>query len=667
MWRIIAVLGALVVLGLGCGRSQGSLLLLQEVPDVGSITIEGNRRFSDGELKGLMTLQEASFIRPFASRQFSTRQLDTDILAILTHYYRHGYLRARVHSRQTVRRGDEVDIALHLTEGGQVLVASIALLPEWEAPPLVERGVDPASLRRRVTLKEGRPFDPFRLEDDRRAILGFLRDRGFLLAEVRPDVHFEGDRALVFLVVEPGESYRVNSVNVLPTIPEDADSTAPAPRLQVGRTYLLRVVEVEPGDTYRQSEILKSQEQLLQTGYFNDVRWRTTGVDTARRTVDLEFRVNQRKLHWIEGGVGISSDNRIRVTGTWGTRAFTRIGMRLALVSRTDLDMDRGVGSYIDEHDTELLLRQSNVLGTRWEGQPSTSFTHDREEDYEQNIVGAGVAFRRRLTGLRDQVVLGLENRWVNNTAEAAAVERDAQLGRASYQTRLATARLQLDSRNDFFAPSRGSFREAVLEVAGGALGGNNGFRKFTGSMSKFVPVDPGRMILAFRIQAGAIDASNAPTTVSGDPVESEVQLVPVEDRYVLGGANTVRGFAQDELDGSRRLPAPGEADPEEGGILSLLANLETRVGLFSRFSVVGFMDAGNVWQDDGELSLSQFVPHADPDEVDPADLRYTFGGGLRVATPVGPVRLDYARKWNIPAALAEGKDSWHVSLGHAF
>ena len=86
MRRALALL-ALIGLGLvGCGRAENSLLLLDALPDVGSIEIEGNERFDDGTLKGLMTLRGPSRLNPFRDHKFRRGQLDSDIRAILTYY-----------------------------------------------------------------------------------------------------------------------------------------------------------------------------------------------------------------------------------------------------------------------------------------------------------------------------------------------------------------------------------------------------------------------------------------------------------------------------------------------------------------------------------------------------------------------------------------------------
>jgi len=91
--------------------------------------------------------------------------------------------------------------------------------------------------------------------------------------------------------------------------------------------------------------------------------------------------------------------------------------------------------------------------------------------------------------------------------------------------------------------------------------------------------------------------------------------VVPSDARLYLGGDNSVRGFRQDAL-----LPS--------GGLFSLVHNLELQIRVFGKFQVVGFIDTGVVTN-----SIK---------EVNSTTLRHSAGPGIRYATPVGPIRLDY-------------------------
>ncbi len=630
----------------GCGRAPNELQLLGSLPDVASIEIKGNQRFSDGTLKGLMTLKEGTWWNPFEEHKYRKGLLDTDIQAILTYYMRHGYLRAQLVDRSVRTDGDDVYITLTFSEGEPVTVTGVSVRGS--------DGLDPGDLRKDLALKSGHPLDPFALVDDQSRLLRSLADRGLWEGSVRSDVQFFGDSTLVFYRLQVGDTVRVRELKV--------------EGIAAGDDWLVRrEVSVKRGEPLKLGELQKSRTRLFQSGYFANAQWDTTGLDSAADRVTVVFRVRERKLHWVETGIGVNSQEQVRLTEEWGSRSFLGSGMRFAATNKTEFDFTGRNPSVLNSHRSDLLLNQPHLFGSRWEGQPSASYLFHREiipdtdARYSQNVLGLAFSARRQFGDLRNQVVLSVENRWVYNRADSLARYSDPQLYRHYYQTRLFTARVDRDTRNDFFSPTAGSYESALLESAGGALGGNNAFRKGTLSISDFAGFPADSWVLAWRLQGGLIKPSSGSSTVAGRPVTSRVELIPSEDRYRLGGANTIRGFVQDELNGTT---AP---DQPAGGLVELLGNLELRIPLVWRISAVPFLDAGNVWQDRTFISWESLVPHRNRAEVSPFDVRYSYGAGLRFDTPLGPVRLDYAHKWNIPEGSKEGKERWHVALGQAF
>jgi translocation and assembly module TamA len=119
---------------------------------------------------------------------------------------------------------------------------------------------------------------------------------------------------------------------------------------------------------------------------------------------------------------------------------------------------------------------------------------------------------------------------------------------------------------------------------------------------------------------------------------------VAVNRRVFLGGAGTVRGYGYENI-------APRDADGNlVGGRSSILFSGEGRYRLNDSFGIVGFVDAGNVY----ETIYPQFN-----------GLKVGIGAGVRYLTPVGPIRLDVA----VPLQPDEGDPSWavYVGLGQAF
>jgi outer membrane protein insertion porin family len=650
--RRFAFLVVAVLAAQGCGRAENSLLLLDQLPQVASITFLGNRAISDGTLKQLMTLREGAWWNPLQEHRFRPAQLTTDLNAILTYYMRNGYLKAQIVDSQVRESKGKVQVVITVDEGPPVLIDRVSILDL--------HALDPETVLGKLALGPGKPMDPYRLQEDRRLLQNLLADAGYWEAVVDPSVQFFGERALVFYRVREGDPVRLGDLTVTVT------GTA-----RLKENVLRRELLVKEGELLRRRQLEKSQIRLLQSGFFADARWDTSGLDTLSRTLDVNFRVRERRLHWWEAGVGLSSEGQLRVSGEWGSRSFLGSGARLAVNSKTNFDLTGRLPTLLDDHRTEIILNLRRLFGTSWEGQPNVFYLHDEEivanttADYSQDFLGVGMNARLRFGDLRNQLVFSLEQQWVSNHADSTAQASDIQLSRGDYVQRLLTGWVERDTRNSLFNPTRGSFHDVLLQVSGGALGGQSDFFKGTGGAIRFLGLPAGPAVIGGRLRLGYIWPPAGDPDPNGQEIEA-VERVPTQDRLFLGGANTVRGYQQDELNGLDPSPAPGESQAG-GGLAELLASLELRAPLVWRLGLVGFLDAGNVWQDPKGIQWADVIPHGEREHVDPEDLRYTYGLGFRFGTPVGPVRFDYAWKWNLPQGDSGRRSGWHVAIGQAF
>jgi outer membrane protein assembly factor BamA len=203
------------------------------------------------------------------------------------------------------------------------------------------------------------------------------------------------------------------------------------------------------------------------------------------------------------------------------------------------------------------------------------------------------------------------------------------------------------DRRDDILAPTGGTLSTADLRLFLTAVGSEEQFTKFYTSVAGFRKLAD-RVILAGSIRLG-VGVSFGSTT-----------HVPLTERFFMGGDTTLRGFKTDEAGPLQAVSDPNstynpslpdyEISPN-GGELSILLNGELRFPVWRYVGGVLFYDYGNVFLDSSEfrwsgtevLSTAKFGA---PGAVFIQDgFRRVLGTGVRIDTPLGPVRLEYGRK----------------------
>jgi outer membrane protein assembly factor BamA len=195
---------------------------------------------------------------------------------------------------------------------------------------------------------------------------------------------------------------------------------------------------------------------------------------------------------------------------------------------------------------------------------------------------------------------------------------------------------------NNLLDPTRGSVISGEATVSSRYLGSSSlqQFVRLSGDAAWYRPL--GRsIVVAARIKGGVIFSPDV-VLGSGEPLG----FVPPDQRFYAGGPNDLRGYDRNELGpvvyvvprDSLKFNEPQTGDTSynatalrvaaTGGDRLAIANVEFRFPapfLSERFKLAAFVDAGALWSRERT-----------------AGLRVTPGVGIRVASPLGPVRFDF-------------------------
>ncbi len=679
------ILAAGLALACGPARADEELEYGLKAHRLARIEITGNHAFTSGQLKSLLRIQESSWKRPLHVARYRPHLLDTQV-RILTSFYRNqGFHQATVELDTITTIPDQGDV-LHfvVTEGERTIIRKVEF-----------RGYEPLTvqeLRGVIRYREGMPApaDLNALGGDIFAITDLYRNRAFLRARVSPawtiapDSANGGYMADLVYTIDPGREYRIGRVTLAGN--------------RITTDHLIeRELTFASGDPLFWDHIEQTRRNLLGTSLFRDVSITPVAVDTLQGVADLEVRVLDRKPAFYELGVGVGSRERIRLLAAWGHYNLWGTGRRIQVRARGSWNVEDVVGNSLNFDQGQINYRvdfdyvNPRVRDSRYSLDFNVFTRRNTRGESGLNMLSHGFSLgstwkaSRRVTN-NLYLNLKITDPHVHPYAPQDLKDRFNEVVGGKTEVRAVNWGVYIDHRDDLFHPTTGMYASGTLRVAGGALGGDFSFIKGTAAWHHYMATPLGG-VLATRVLLGA-------ATPYGGSRAKGPDGVPYDDRFFAGGATTVRGYDhnilgpqvanQDELDRlnytqDNLLPD----NPARGGNYLMLTNVEWRfpLPLLSRWklSSVLFFDGGNVWARLSDLRWRAFRLTSDPGDPTAVgttkvwDYRYSWGTGLRLDTPFGPVRVDVGFPLKRARYLSEVRDYrdpatvWHFSLGYPF
>ncbi len=649
-WRTAVLAAACTVLPMASAAAQqGGQLVVRQ------LRFTGNHSIDDLTLQAAIgTTNSSAFARHWylrwtglgQKRYFDETVFQQDVLRLGVVYKRSGFPDVRIDT--LVRRtGRDVYITFRIDEGDPVRLRHLYL-------DGIDSVKDAWRLRQDLPIHTGDIASNYKLNETADTVALRLRNQGYPTATVDVDPDFATDTTYLHsdsarLVAHTGTFARFGHIHVEGSTVLDSDLVA-------------SLLAARPGNPYRLNDIFRSQEELYRTDLF---RFANIAIDTAQfhpgdSRVPLDVDVSDNYGHQAKASVGLATDDCFRTSLGWTARNFPGQGLVFDVSGRLS---KIGVGSPLGfgmEHSLCSSLKADSI-GSREANyalnasvrrnaflSPDNTVTvavfAQRLGEfavYLRKEIGASVTLSRVTSS---NVPISLTYRLANgttvanpasfcaffNTCEPSAIQ---QLQQRRFQGTL-TFTVQRQRVNNFLDPSRGSLLSFSATASSKWLGSSSSqqFTRFVGDASGFLPIHR-TMVLAGHLRAGAIFAPQV--TLSG----GEGNFVPPDQRFYAGGANDVRGYDQNELGPVVYVvpadsvtggvpPASATRVSATGGTRVVIGNLELRLPYFTVFAeqmrFVLFVDAGSLW------NRSQVTP-----------LRVTPGLGLRVTSPIGPIRFD--------------------------
>jgi len=570
---------------------------------VKSITFEGNEAYSSKELKNMMSSSEYTIFSFFSdSGMLKREQLKQDIQKLNAYYFNNGFINSQVGEPEITHDEKGIYIKIKIKEGKRFKFGKIEISGDSLIKPRPE-------LLQALKIKEGNNYDRESLSKDIDFLTQACNDEGYAIADVNPKVNIREKEQLVDIdfQLKKGELVYINRINI----------TGNA----VTRDKVIRrQLEVVEGNLYSSSKLKNSYGNLNRLRYFEEVDFQTE-KKPDKNEMDINIRVKEKNTGMFMVGAGYSATEQAIIMAQIVQQNFLGYGQILSLKA--------SLGSTTNNY--ELSFTEPWLLDLPLWSQ-ITIWKYKRDYDsYSLDTEGAGFTLgypiweKINAYAGYNFTINNIEN--INyDTATSYIMDQAGQRIASSV-----TLSLGRDTTDDNIFPTKGTKTSISVQHAGTPLGGDTKFTKYSAGATAYYPLF-WDMVFGAKGRIGYLQ--------NNDDSDSRI---PINERYVLGGINSLRGLRYVGIRNS------GSSDVL-GGTSMLVFNFELVFPFIKDAGMKGvvFFDAGNTW--DGGYYLD--------------DLRQTVGLGLRWYSPIGPLRIEYGYVLNRKGLNDDAIGRWEFTIG---
>ncbi|HBQ20880.1 MAG: outer membrane protein assembly factor BamA [Deltaproteobacteria bacterium GWA2_38_16] len=548
---------------------------------VRKINFIGNHAFSDDELKGFMATKESGvFSWLTKSDNFQEEVLKGDMGNIAYFYNIKGYVKIKVDPPVVTISPDKkwIYIVVPLQEGelyniGNIDYAGELIFSKDELKK--ERGIQSDALFNGDMLRQ----EVLRLAD-------LYKDQGYAFANVNVQSSTRDKDKKVDLIFdfEKGQKVYFGNINVVGNT---------STRDKVVR----RELSIHEGDLYSETKLRKSIDRVRALGFFSEVTY-TKPQGKSLDVVDLEVAVKERSTGALTVGAGWSSVDKFVANAQISHSNLFGRGQEVALNAQLSTG-DNGTSTY------STSFTEPYTLDTLWSSGFDAYNVKTGTTNYDEIKTGGDVRIGHPIGEFMNTY---LTYKLENTRLKEVTTTDDALIPSRRGITSAVVGTFIYDGRDDRQRPSKGFYETFSTELAG--LGGDYHYSKNILRSRFYYPMFFNGV---FRVN-----------TELGGLLPTTNEAVPVGERFILGGVNTLRGYMPQSVG-----PLKQDKDGKSvliGGDREWFTNIEYEIPLISSMGIKGvtFYDAGNAF-----------------DGLDMGRIRQDIGFGFRWFSPFGPLRVE--------------------------
>jgi outer membrane protein insertion porin family len=589
----------------------------QEGYHLNDVYFDGNESFSDDELINQTSLYTLSWFEKTILRkdqfEFSEEYLEVD-LKKLTHFYQQqGFLQPQItyHYLNIDHENRSLDLEINISEESFVSVLGVNHVIKSEDQNSTQIADSLFNnLRPELELQKDRRFQDSYLETDKNRIMNKLLNNGFGYVEVDFEIVLNDDESGIELIwkVKPGPLCYFGQIQIFG-------------EKDVLKSLIQDRIDFKTTDLYKKELLDTTQQSIYSLGLFQVVSVSVFLDNQKTNILPVKITVKEAPTITTRFGVGYGTEAKFRVFADIIKISFLGGARRLQLLLSH---------SAIQPYNIDLRFIQPSFLTRSLVLVLNPYMRKQDEPGFKVERRGAKSTF---LYSFINKITSSFTYTYEDVTRDTVDYDPDLPIFderyTGLYDKSMINLGLNWDTSYPMFTPDRGFLSSINLQYNGVITAVEFPFQKTLLDLRTYKNIL--FTVLALRLKMGGI------LPIRGN------DFIPVEERFYSGGSYSVRGWARQEL---------GPKDPTgspTGGKSLLEFSSELRYPIYDIVKGVAFMDCGNVWIESYTWKFNE--------------IRYSLGIGLRVNTPIGPVRLDIAR----PVFDEDKKVKFHFSVGHAF
>jgi len=566
-----------------------------------SIEILGNDHFTDGQIESKLNNREKRWYRKGTLKE---DEFVKDLDRIVDFYKQRGFIDAKVLDYDMKFDQGWASITISVSEGARYYFGNVTIRGDSV--------MKESDLRRLIRYHSGDPYNTKLAQATLQDLFSVYSEEGYIYAQVAPVENIRSDTVDIIYEINEGAPATIRLVGI-----EGNEQTHDK--------VIRREISSLPGYTFRRSEVMRSQRDIYNLGFFDDVTIDYRRADTAG-AIDLIYKVREKSFFGTVGA-GITYSATDGITGYVELQQPNLFGRGQS----ANIKLERGS----KKTNVQLGFTEPWLFDRPTSAGADISYYTYSYDYYSKLQLGGGLSFSRPLPldYTRAYLALRVIDAYVPPSTISPSYKPSDTLfsifGDTTHKTAFRPSiTFTRDSRDYIYNALAGSSTTYEFDLSVGDIN----FQRHIFDMSQYFPLF-WKFGLMGRTRLGYITGFTS------------ADRIPIYERFTPGGTGVdgIRGYGENSL-------GPKSSGYVIGGQAEAIFSLECKLRLSRQLSFLAFADAGNAWNSIDQFSLS--------------DLKRGAGVGVRLEIPMlGLIGFDFGYGFD------KDNPGWepHFQIGRTF